>query len=87
MRLKSRSLSLNAEDYTTDAVELFDNVYNPANFIEQVSGSEINLIQENGGARIYQLQSIKDSLNENFILRMERTILLLWILSRKSSSN
>ena len=28
MRLKSRSLSLIAEDYTTDAVEFFDNVYN-----------------------------------------------------------
>ena len=69
MRLKSRSLSLNAEDYTTDAVELFDNVYDPANFIEKVSDSEINLIQDNGGAKIDQLQSIKDPLpNENFIL-------------------
>ena len=78
MRLKSRSLSLNAEDYTTDAVELFDNVYDPANFIEQVSGSEIDLIQENGGARIDQLQSIKDPLpNENFILRNgEKSILV-----------
>ena len=78
MRLKSRSLSLNAEDYTTDAVELFDNVYDPANFIEQVSDSEINLIQENGGARIDQLQSIKDPLpNENFILRSgEKSILV-----------
>ena len=78
MRLKSRSLSLNAEDYTTDAVELFDNVYDPANFIEQVSDSEINLIQENGGARIDQLQSIKDPLpNENFILRNgEKSILV-----------
>ena len=36
MRLKSRSLSLIAEDYTTDTVELFDNVYDPANFIEGV---------------------------------------------------
>ena len=78
MRLKSRSLSLNAEDYTTDAVELFDNVYDPANFIEQVSDSEINLIQKNGGARIDQLQSIKDPLpNENFILRNgEKSILV-----------
>ena len=78
MRLKSRSLSLNAEDYTTDAVELFDNVYDPANFIEHVSDSEINLIEENGGAKIDQLQSIKDPLpNENFILRNgEKSILV-----------
>ena len=78
IRLKSRSLSLNAEDYTTDAVELFDNVYDPANFIEQVQDSEIDLIQKNGGAKIDQLQSIKNPLpNENFILRNgEKSILV-----------
>ena len=39
---------------------------------------EIDLIQENGGARIDQLQSIKDPLpNENFILRNgEKSILV-----------
>ena len=78
IRLKSRSLSLNAEDYTTDAVELFDNVYDPANFIEQVHDSEIDLIQKNGGAKIDQLQSVKNPLpNENFILRNgEKSILV-----------
>ena len=78
IRLKSRSLSLNAEDYTTDAVELFDNVYDPANFIEQVHDSEINLIQKNGGAKIDQLQLIKNPLpNQNFILRNgEKSILV-----------
>ena len=42
------------------------------------SNSEINLIQENGGVRIDQLQSIKDPLpNENFILRNgEKSILV-----------
>ena len=78
IRLKSRSLSLNAEDYTTDAVELFDNVYDPANFIEQVHDSEINLIRKNGGAKIDQLQLIKNPLpNQNFILRNgEKSILV-----------
>ena len=66
-------------------MELFDNVYDPANFIEKVSDSEISLIQDNGGAKIDQLQSIKDPLpNENFILRNgEKSILLLLILSKK----
>ena len=70
MRLKSRSLSLIAEDYTTDAVELFDNVYNPANFIEGVRDSDIELIEKNGEVEIDQLNSIKHpSPNESFILR------------------
>ena len=70
MRLKSRSLSLIAEDYTTDAVEFFDNVYNPANFIEGVKDSEIELIEKNGEVEIDQLKSIKHPLpNESFILR------------------
>ena len=70
MRLKSRSLSLNSEDYTTDAVDLFDNVYDTNNFIEEVRKSDIELIQKNGGAKVDQLKSIPDPMpNENFILR------------------
>ena len=70
MRLKSRSLSLLAEDYTTDAVELFDNVYDPSNLIEGVRNSEIELIEKNGEVGIDQLTSIKNPIpNENFILR------------------
>ena len=70
MRLKSRSLSLIAEDYTTDAVELFDNVYNPANFIEGVRDSDIKLIEKNGEVGIDQLNFIKHPYpNESFILR------------------
>mgnify|MGYP001280553427 CR=1 FL=1 len=70
MRLKSRSLSLIAEDYTTDAVKIFNNVYDPASFIEGVSNSEIELIEKKGGVKVNQLDSIKRPLpNENFILR------------------
>ncbi len=70
MRLKSRSLSLIAEDYTTDAVKIFNNVYDPASLIEGVSNSEIELIENNGGVKVNQLDSIKRPLpNENFILR------------------
>ena len=78
IRLKSRSLSLNAEDYTTDAIELFDNVYDENNFIEGVSSSEIELIQKNGEAELDQLKSISHYLpNENYILRNgEKSILV-----------
>ena len=61
MRLKSRSLSLIAEDYTTDAVKIFNNVYDPASFIEGVSNSEIELIEKNGGVKVDQLDSIKET--------------------------
>ncbi len=78
MRLKSRSLSLKSEDYTTDTVELFDNVYDPNNFIEGVKNSDIELIQKNGGAYIDKLKSISDPLpNENFILRNGKKSILV----------
>jgi len=78
MRLKSRSLSLNSEDYTTDSVEIFDNVYDPNNFIEGVRNSDIELIQKNGGAHVDQLKSISDPLpNENFILRNGKQSILV----------
>ena len=78
MRLKSRSLSLNSEDYTTDSVEIFDNVYDPNNFIEGVRNSDIELIQKNGGANVDQLKSISDPLpNENFILRNGKQSILV----------
>ena len=78
MRLKSRSLSLNSEDYTTDAVDLFDNVYDTNNFIEEVRKSDIELIQKNGGAKVDQLKSISDPMpNENFILRNGKQSILV----------
>ena len=78
MRLKSRSLALNSEDYTTDAVDIFDNVYDPNNFIEEVRKSDIELIQKNGEAKVDQLKSISDPMpNENFILRNGKQSILV----------
>ena len=78
MRLKSRSLSLKSEDYTTDAVDLFDNVYDTNNFIEEVRKSDIELIQKNGEAKVDQLKSISDPMpNENFILRNGKQSILV----------
>ena len=78
MRLKSRSLALNSEDYTTDAVDIFDNVYDTNNFIEEVRKSDIELIQKNGEAKVDQLKSISDPMpNENFILRNGKQSILV----------
>jgi len=70
MRLKARSLSIKAEDYTTDAVENFDDIYDTNQLIENVSSTEIDLIYSTNGADINQLKSISSPLpNENYILR------------------
>ncbi len=70
MRLKSRSLSIKAEDYTSDTVENFNTVYDNNQFIEDVDSSEIDLIQSPDGIDPKQIKSISEPLpNENFILR------------------
>ena len=70
MRLKSRSLSIKAEDYTSDTVENFNTVYDNNQFIDNVDSSEIDLIQSPDGIDPKQIKSISEPLpNENFILR------------------
>ena len=70
MRLKSRSLSIKAEDYTSDTVENFNTVYDNNQFIGDVDSSEIDLIQSPDGIDPKQIKSISEPLpNENFILR------------------
>ena len=70
MRLKSRSLGLIAEDYTTDAVDDMREVYAGSRLIEDVLSEEIDNIYASYGVKIEGITAIKDPLaNENFILR------------------
>ena len=70
MRLKSRSLGLIAEDYTTDAVDDMREVYAGSRLIEDVLSEEIDNIYASYGVEIEGITAIKDPLaNENFILR------------------
>jgi PhoH-like ATPase len=70
MRLKSRSLGLIAEDYTTDAVDDMREVYAGSRLIEDVLSEEIDNIYASYGVEIEGVTAIKDPLaNENFILR------------------
>ena len=70
MRLKSRSLGLIAEDYTTDAVDDMREVYAGSRLIEDVVSEEIDNIYASYGVEIEGITAIKDPLaNENFILR------------------
>ena len=70
MRLKSRSLGLIAEDYTTDAVDDMREVYAGSRLIEDVLSEEIDNIYASYGVEIGGITAIKDPLaNANFILR------------------
>ena len=70
MRLKARSLSIKAEDYTTDAVQNIEQVYNSIRLIENIDKTEIDLIYKSTNIGIEQLPSIQSPKpNENFIIR------------------
>jgi PhoH-like ATPase len=70
MRLKARSLGINAEDYSTDAVENVSQIYTGNRLVEDVSSEQIDLIYKSHGVDIEDLDAVIDpQANENFILR------------------
>ena len=70
MRLKARSLSIKAEDYTTDAIDSIQHLSESNRLIENVDSNEIDIIHNSSGVKIDQLKSVTSPLpNENFILR------------------
>ena len=70
MRLKARSLGINAEDYFTDAVENVSKIYTGNRLVEDVSSEQIDLIYKSHGVDIEDLDAVIDpQANENFILR------------------
>ena len=58
MRLKARSLGLEAEDYTTDTVDDISQVYSGSRLIENVSSSEIDF-RVFGGNHFYKCLPFK----------------------------
>ena len=70
MRLKARSLGLEAEDYTTDAVDNVSEIYSGITLIEDVSSTDIDLICQSHGVEVDEIKSVvMPNPNENFILR------------------
>ena len=70
MRLKARSLGINAEDYSTDAVENVSQIYTGNRLVEDFSSEQIDLIYKSHGVDIEDLDAVIDpQANENFILR------------------
>jgi PhoH-like ATPase len=70
MRLKARSLGIDAEDYSTDTVENVNQIYTGNRLVENVSSEQIELIYKSHGVDIEDLDAVIDpQANENFILR------------------
>jgi PhoH-like ATPase len=70
MRLKARSLGINAEDYSTDAVDDVSQIYTGNRLVEDVSSEQIDLIYKSHSVDIEDLDAvINPHANENFILR------------------
>ena len=70
MRLKARSLGMNAEDYFTDSVENVSQIYTGNRLVEDVSSEQIELIYKSDAVNIEDLDAVIDpQANENFILR------------------
>ena len=70
MRLKARSLGLEAEDYTTDAVDNVSEIFSGIKLIEDVSSTDIDLICQSHGVEVDEIKSVEmPNPNENFILR------------------
>ena len=70
MRLKARSLGIDAEDYSTDTVENVNQIYTGNRLVEDVSSEQIELIYKSHGVDIEDLDAVIDpQANENFILR------------------
>ncbi len=70
MRLKARSLGLQAEDYTTDKIEDVSQVYTGSRLVEDVSSESIDMLYSSFGIGTEIVPELKNPLaNENFILR------------------
>ena len=70
MRLKARSLSIKAEDYTTDIVKNIHHIYTGTRLIENVDSLEIDSLQNSSSVESKKFKSVPTPQpNENFILR------------------
>lgn len=70
MRLKARSLGIQADDYTTDKVKDVSHVYTGSRLLENINSEIINMLYSDAGIRTKIIPELKNPIaNENFILR------------------
>ncbi len=77
MRLKARSLSIGAEDYSTDKVKDIDHIHNGSRLVEDIDDTEIDLLYDTNKVKADKITSIESpKTNENFIIRNEKKSVL-----------
>ena len=70
MRLKARSLGLQAEDYATDKINNISQIYTGSKLVENISSEIIDTLYSGFGADTKNVPELENPLaNENFILR------------------
>lgn len=77
LRMKAKSIGVNAEDYETGKVTNIDELYTGRNLLENISPEKIDHIYKDGSLPVSEVPELGDPLpNEFFILRNESQSIL-----------
>jgi len=71
LRMKAKSLGLQAQDYINDKVESFDSLYSGRRILENITTEQIDrFYQDSGNVQLEDFPEVSDPIaNENFVLR------------------
>ncbi|PQO30577.1 ribonuclease [Blastopirellula marina] len=71
LRMKAKSLGLQAQDYINDKIESFDSLYSGRRILENITTEQIDrFYQDSGNVHLEDFPEVSDPIaNENFVLR------------------
>ena len=68
LRLKAKSLNLQAEDYTTGKIQNVSSLYTGSTEVDNINPEQINYVYENGGIEVEKLFSPKDVRDNQYLI-------------------
>ena len=68
LRLKAKSLNLQAEDYTTGKIQNVSSLYTGSTEVDDINPEQINYVYENGGIDIKRLFSPNDVYDNQYLI-------------------
>ena len=68
LRLKAKSLNLQAEDYTTGKIQNVSTLYTGSTEVDNINPEQINYVYENGGIEVNKLFSPKDVTDNQYLI-------------------
>ena len=68
LRLKAKSLNLQAEDYTTGKIQNVSSLYTGSTEVDNINPEQINYVYENGGIEVNKLFSPKDVTDNQYLI-------------------